>query len=97
VRVLAAALHPAGGDRMSTLVELAPERAQTLVDPRVAKHGGTRRRSKSNYDFPGMMDDGNWRKTLVHKHTSVYACAWCGQGFTGPHAVYTHLAKIHDR
>jgi hypothetical protein len=85
---------------MSALLDLGavdPGPGQTLVDPRVAKHGGTRRNAKSNYDFPGMVDDGSWRKTPAHKHTTVYACAWCGQTFTGPHAVYTHLAKIHDR
>jgi hypothetical protein len=34
-------------------VQAAP---QALVDPRVAKHGGTRKSAKSHYDFPGMMD-----------------------------------------
>lgn len=80
---------------------VAPEVAQTaeklLIDPRVAKHGGTRSSPKSNYDFPGMMDAASWRRTNVHKHTRRYACALCGQGFSGPHAVYTHLAKRHDR
>jgi hypothetical protein len=68
-----------------------------LIDPRVAKHGGTRRDPKSNYDYPAMMSDGHWRETLVHRHTRWYGCSRCGQGFTGPHAVYTHLAKRHDR
>lgn len=68
-----------------------------LVDPRVARHGGTRRDAKANYDFPGMMDDRGWRRTEVHMHTPWYGCALCGQKFSGPHAVYTHLAKRHDR
>jgi hypothetical protein len=78
----------------------APSRdtaAQGLVDPRVAKHGGTRKDPKANYDFPGMMDAASWRRTEVHKHTAWYGCALCGQKFAGPHAVYTHLAKVHDR
>jgi len=72
-------------------------RAQGVIDPRVAKHGGTRRDVKANYDFPGMMDAASWRRTDVHKATAFYGCALCGQKFAGPHAVYTHLAKIHDR
>jgi hypothetical protein len=68
-----------------------------LIDPRVAKHGGTRKDSKSNYDFPGMQDNATWRRSDVHKATSYYGCVLCGQRFTGPHAVYTHLAKLHDR
>jgi hypothetical protein len=71
--------------------------AGAAIDPRVAKHGGTRRGAKSNYDFPGMMDAASWRRSLAHRHTSWYGCALCGQKFAGPHAVYTHLAKIHDR
>ena len=71
--------------------------AERLVDPRVAKRGGTRTSPKSNYDFRGMMDQASWRRTQVHKHTAWYGCAFCGQKFTGPHAVYTHLAKVHDR
>jgi hypothetical protein len=71
--------------------------AEKLVDPRVAKHGGTRRDTKSNYDFPGMVDDASWRRPQVHEHTAWYGCGCCGQKFTGPHAVYTHLAKVHDR
>jgi hypothetical protein len=74
-----------------------PRVAAPLVDPRVAKHGGTRKDRKSNYDFPGMMDAANWRKTEVHKHTAWYGCALCGRKFNGPHAVYTHLAKRHHR
>ena len=70
---------------------------QNPVDPRVAKLGGTRRNAKANYDFPGMIDAASWRRAEVHKHTSWYGCLWCGQGFAGPHAVYTHLAKVHDR
>jgi hypothetical protein len=73
----------------------APTRA--LVDPRVARHGGSRRDQKANYDFAGMMDAGSWRRTEVHQHTSFYGCGRCGQKFKTPHAVYTHLAKVHDR
>jgi hypothetical protein len=69
----------------------------TLVDPRVARHGGTRKSRKDNYDFPGMVDDSSWRRTKIHRATSWYGCALCGQKFSGPHAVYTHLAKRHDR
>jgi len=72
-------------------------REAALVDPRVVKHGGTRKDPKSNYDFPGMVDAANWRRTEVQKHTAWYGCAVCGQKFSGPHAVYTHLAKVHDR
>jgi hypothetical protein len=71
--------------------------SEGLVDPRVAKHGGTRNDAKANYDFPGMVDAATWRRTEVHKHTYSYGCALCGQGFSGPHGVYTHLAKKHDR
>jgi hypothetical protein len=74
-----------------------PRVAAPLVDARVAKHGGTRKDPKSNYDFPGMMDAASWRRTEVHKHTAWYGCALCGQKFNGPHAVYTHLAKRHNR
>lgn len=72
-------------------------RRTPLVDPRVAKHGGTRRDRKSNYQFAGMATDWDWRKTKVHKTTRFYGCALCGTKFAGPHAVYTHLAKVHDR
>jgi hypothetical protein len=72
-------------------------RKAPLVDPRVAKHGGTRRDRKSNYQFAGMATDWDWRKTKVHKSVSVYGCFLCGQKFAGPHAVYCHLAKVHDR
>jgi hypothetical protein len=72
--------------------EAAP---QELVDPRVARVGGSRRDRKANYDFPGMMDAASWRRTEVHKHTHWYGCSLCGQKFAGPHAVYTHLAKRH--
>jgi hypothetical protein len=74
--------------------EAAP---RPLIDPRVAKHGGRRTSSKSNYDFPGMVDGASWRRTQVHQHTHWYGCAICGLKLSGPHAVYTHLAKIHDR
>lgn len=76
----------------------APETpAQRLVDPRVAKHGGTRTSPKANYDFPGMMDAASWRRTRVHQHTYGYWCGHCGQRLSGPHAVYTHMAKRHGR
>jgi 7-keto-8-aminopelargonate synthetase-like enzyme len=81
-----------------TLAEaLKPPRRTPLVDPRVARHGGTRRDPKSNYDFPGMASDSDWRKSAVHKATRFYGCFLCGQRFSGPHAAYTHLAKVHDR
>jgi len=72
-------------------------RTTPLIDPRVAKHGGTRRDDHANYDFPGMTDQSPWRRSEVHKATRYYGCALCGIKFTGPHAVYTHLAKVHDR
>jgi hypothetical protein len=78
------------------LALVTPRRAP-LVDPRVAKHGGTRKDPKAHYDFPGMVDAASWRRTEVHRHTRWYGCAVCGQKFSGPHAVYTHLAKVHDR
>jgi hypothetical protein len=68
-----------------------------LVDPRVAKVGGTRRSPKANYDFPAMVDAASWRRTEIHRFTRWYGCAFCSQTFKGPHAVYTHLAKCHDR
>jgi len=66
-----------------------------LIDGRVAKVGGYRTSTKDNYDFPGMQDDTTWRRGRVHRATSLYACSRCGAKFTGPHAVYTHLAKRH--
>jgi hypothetical protein len=74
-----------------------PREEAPLVDPRVAKRGGTRKDRKSNYDYPGMASDGDWRETEVHRHTRWYGCALCGLKVSGPHAVYTHLAKVHDR
>jgi hypothetical protein len=68
-----------------------------LIDPRVARHGGTRRDARSHYDFPGMVDRTSWARTRTHRATRGSGCFLCGQAFTGPHAVYTHLAKIHDR
>jgi hypothetical protein len=66
-------------------------------DARVLKHGGTRSNPKHTYSFPEMVADGPWRQTAIHKATRWYGCALCGQKFTGPHAVYTHLAKLHNR
>jgi hypothetical protein len=83
--------------REASTGSLKPPRTAPLVDPRVARHGGKRRALKSNYDFPGMTSDSDWRKTRVHKATRLYGCVLCGQKFSGPHAVYTHLAKVHDR
>jgi hypothetical protein len=68
-----------------------------LIDPRVAKHGGTRNSRKATYDFPGMLDQRTWRRGRVHTATRFYGCALCGQKFSGPHSVYVHLAKRHDR
>ena len=65
--------------------EAAP---QELVDPRVARVGGSRRDRKANYDFPGMMDAASWRRTEVHKHTHWYGCSLCGQKFAGPRRLY---------
>lgn len=70
---------------------------ETAVDGRVAKHGGTRTSAKDNYDFAGMQDDTTWRRGRVHRSTSYYGCSLCGTKFSGPHAVYAHLAKVHDR
>lgn len=70
---------------------------EELVDPRVAERGGVRKNPKHTYNFPGMLDDANWRRTRAHKHTPWYGCSLCGLKFTGPHAVYTHLAKVHGR
>lgn len=71
--------------------------SRELVDPRVAATGGTRTSAKANYDWPGMMEESSWRRTPVHHATSMYGCSRCGTKFTGPHAVYTHLAKRHGR
>jgi hypothetical protein len=82
---------------MTAAAEAVQAPPHNLVDPRVAAHGGGRRNAKANYDFPGMMDAASWRRTQVHQHNHWYGCSICGQGFAGPHAVYTHLAKRHDR
>ena len=68
---------------------------RSLIDARVAKHGGTRKSRKDTYDFPGMHDDTTWRRSRIHKFTAYYGCHRCGAKFTGPHAVYVHLAKVH--
>lgn len=70
---------------------------RSLVDPRVAAKGGTRRDPKSGFDYPGMMSERHWRVTPAHQHTHSYGCAWCSVKFKGPHALYTHLAKVHGR
>jgi hypothetical protein len=67
------------------------------VDPRIEATGGTRVRERTGYTWPGMMDEGNWRQTRVHRHTRSYSCARCGQAFKTPHAVYTHLAKRYGK
>jgi hypothetical protein len=69
----------------------------SAVDPRVAARGGTRNSPKSGYDYPGMIDAASWSRTQVAKATACYGCAWCGQTFSGPHAVYTDLDKRHPR
>lgn len=73
------------------------EASDGLIDPRIAKRGGYRTNSKSHYEFPGMQDRSSWRRSAVHAATSFYGCSLCGQKFVDPHAVYTHLAKVHDR
>ena len=83
---------------MATRDALAVEPAtRALVDARVAKRGGTRRNVKRSYDFPGMVDAASWRRTQAHLATRFYGCSLCGTKFSSPHAVYTHLAKVHDR
>jgi len=74
--------------------------ADETVDPRVAATGGHRRTfgdAKSNYEWPGMMAQPDWRRTNVHAHTEGYWCAHCAQGFKSPHAVYTHMDKAHPQ
>jgi hypothetical protein len=82
---------------MIATAEAAQASPQALIDPRVAKHGGTRNSPKSTYQFPGLMDQASWRRTKVHASTSYYGCGLCGQRFAAPAAVYCHLAKRHDR
>jgi hypothetical protein len=94
-RAVGAAPSSSGGPTHTGAAQPRDTRAEALVDPRVAKHGGTRSDPKSNYDFPGMLDAASWRRTQAH--TRWYGCSLCGQKFAGPHAVYTHLAKRHDR
>jgi hypothetical protein len=67
------------------------------VDPRIAAAGGVpvRADGAGGYNYPGMQEFSNWRKTRAHEHASSYSCARCGQAFHSPHAVYTHLAKRH--
>jgi hypothetical protein len=67
------------------------------IDPRVAKHGGSRANRKRNYEFLGMVAEADWRRTCAHKATRWYGCGLCGLRATSPHAIYTHLAKVHDR
>ena len=82
---------------MTAVVEASQAPPQNLADPRVAKHGGTRNDPKSTYQFAGQIEQANWRRTEVHKHTYGYWCGLCGQRFASPSAVYCHLAKRHDR
>jgi hypothetical protein len=82
---------------MNAVAEAAVGAPQALIDPRVAKHGGTRKNAKSAYTYPGMTDEASWRRAEVHQHTYGYWCGLCGQRFAGPHAYYTHSAKRHDR
>ncbi len=79
------------------MIEAPQAPADSLVDPRVAAHGGNRNNPKATYQFPGQMDQASWRRTEVHANTSYYGCGLCGQRFAAPAAVYTHLAKRHDR
>jgi hypothetical protein len=67
------------------------------IDARIARRGGWRTDAKSNYEFAGMLADRDRRQTAAHRATAWYGCALCGQKFTGPHAVYAHLAKVHER
>jgi hypothetical protein len=72
------------------------QRASTaLIDPRLAEHGGHRRRARDQYEWPGMMERKSWERTLVHQYTSGYGCHRCGTWFSSPHAVYSHLARRH--
>ena len=69
--------------------------SRALIDPRIAEVGGHRKSTKDTYDFPGMQDDTTWRRSRVHQSTSYNGCHRCGAKFTGPHAVYVHVAKRH--
>ena len=72
--------------------------AESILDPRIAATGGRQRRAgdlKSGYEWPGMASAPDWCKTRAHRHTHRYGCARCGQQFASPHAIYTHLAKVH--
>ena len=77
-----------------------PNTSELELDPRIAATGGRRRvptDPKSNYEWPGMTPWPDWRRTRVHRHTAYYGCAKCGARFSSPHAVYTHLAKVHPQ
>jgi len=66
------------------------------IDPRLRAAGAVAiRGGKGGYQFPGMMSASHWARTWVHRLTRQYSCAFCAQGFNGPHAVYTHVAKRH--
>lgn len=68
------------------------------IDPRIAAAGGTPQGGddgRHGYNYPGMMSARHWAATKVHGATTYYGCAWCNQKFKGPHAVYTHIAKVH--
>jgi hypothetical protein len=72
------------------------------IDPRIAAAGGSPARpnrtdTRGGYNYSGMASAAHWAQTAVHQATHWYGCAFCGQKFKGPHAVYTHIAKRHPK
>ena len=72
------------------------------LEPRIAAAGGVpvyprRDDTAGGYTYPGMARPRDWATTDVAKATHFYSCAFCGQRFKGPHAVYTHIALRHTR
>ncbi len=81
-----------------TLTRVARETdAESLVDPRVAKHGGTRKDAKANYDFPGMMGRRELAADRGTQGDPLVRVRALRAQVRGPHAVYTHLAKVPDQ
>ena len=76
-----------------------PAPPTSTIDPRIAAAGGTyaqpNQPGSGGYNYPGMATASHWAATQVGKVTDYYGCAFCGQKFRGPHAFYTHAAKVH--
>jgi hypothetical protein len=81
---------------MTATAEAAQVPPHALVDPRVAKHGGTRNSSKSTYRFPGLMDQASWRRTEVAPPTTAATCAARGSPRRPPSTAIWQSAMTAD-